>query len=76
MCYAVVEVKLKNESNSGELKRIDSKEALAKALTQYERLGTIEKVTVFYNHHTHRLVEKWEDEMYKEPVVEPTGAVA
>jgi len=73
MCYAVLEVKLKNESNSGELKRVESKEALAKALTQYERLGTIEKVTVFLNHHTHRLTETWVDEMYKEPTIELSG---
>lgn len=75
MCFAVLEVKLKNESKSGELKRVESKEALVKALTQYERLGTIEKVTVFYNHHTHRLTETWVDELYKEPEVAPPQAV-
>lgn len=66
MCYAIVEVKLKND-NQRELKRIESKDALAKALVQYERMGTVEKVTVFINHHTHRLTETWIDEMYKEP---------
>jgi hypothetical protein len=66
MCHAIVEVKLKND-NQRELKRIESKDALAKALVQYERMGTVEKVTVFLNHHTHRLTETWVDEMYKEP---------
>lgn len=68
MCHAIVEVKLKND-NQRELKRIESKDALAKALVQYERMGTVEKVTVFLNHHTHRLTETWVDEMYKEPEV-------
>jgi hypothetical protein len=49
---------------------MDSKEALAKEMAQLERLGTVEKVTVFYNHHTHRLTETWVDEMYVEPVIE------
>ena len=66
MCYAIVEVKLKND-NQRELKRIESKDALGKALVQYERMGTVEKVTVFLNHHQHRLTETWVDEMYKEP---------
>lgn len=73
MCYAVIEVKLKNEKTSaisGDLRKIDSKEALSKELVQLERIGTVEKVTVFYNHHTHRLTEAWVDEMYVEPVVE------
>lgn len=66
MCYSILEIKLKND-NQRELKRIESKDALAKALVQYERMGTVEKVTVFLNHHTHRLTETWVDEMYKEP---------
>lgn len=69
MCYAVVEVKLKND-NQRELKRLDSKDALAKALVQYERMGTVEKVTVFLNHHTHKLTEQWVDELYHEPQAE------
>ena len=68
MCYCILEVKLKND-NQRELKRIESKDALAKALVQYERMGTVEKVTVFLNHHTHKLTETWVDEMYKEPEV-------
>ena len=33
-------------------------------------MGTVEAVTVFYNHHTHRLVESWQDEMYAEKTAE------
>jgi len=66
MCFCVVEVKLKND-NTRELKRVESKEALNKALIQYERMGTVEKVVVFLNHHTHSCKEVWSDEMYKEP---------
>lgn len=77
MCYAIIEVKLKNEktsSVSGDLRRIDSKETLAKELVQLERLGTVEKITIFTNHHTHRLTEAWVDEMYTEPVAEPPNS--
>jgi len=66
MCYAIIEVKLKNDKERT-LKRMESKELLSKELVQLERMGTVEKVTVFLNHHTHRLTETWVDEMYKEP---------
>mgnify|MGYP003329346970 CR=1 FL=1 len=45
-----------------------------KELIQLERLGTVSHVTVFTNHHTHRLTETWIDEMYREPVVEAPPA--
>lgn len=69
MCYAVIEVKLKND-NQRELKRCESKDALSRAMVQYERMGTVEKVVVFLNHHTHRLTETWVDELYHEPPTE------
>jgi hypothetical protein len=52
---------------------MDTKDSLAKELIQLERMGTVEKVTIFTNHHTHRLTEAWVDEMYKEPVNGETG---
>ena len=76
MCYAILEVKIKNDSNRDPLKRIDSKEDLAKALVQYERMGTVEKVTVFLNHHAHKLTEAWVDELYHEPVVEQQSPIS
>lgn len=66
MCFAVIEVKLKSDKERT-LKRIESRDQLAKELRQLERMGTVEKVTVFYNHHTHKLTETWVDEMYHEP---------
>ena len=68
MCYAVIEVKLKNDKEKT-LKRIESKEQLGKELTQLERMGTVESVTVFINHHKNKLTETWVDEMYKEPEI-------
>ncbi len=68
MCvFAVIDVKFKNSSDR-DLRRIDTRERLAKELLQLEKLGTVESVTVFHNHHTHRLTEAWADEMYREPV--------
>lgn len=66
MCHCVIEVKYKNDKNP-ELKRVETKELLARAIADLEKLGTVEHIIVFYNHHTHRLVESWADEMYKEP---------
>lgn len=66
MCYAIVEVKLKNDKERS-LKRMETKEQLTKDLIQLEKMGTVEKVTIFLNHHTHRLTETWVDEMYREP---------
>jgi hypothetical protein len=67
MCFAVIEVKYKMDKEPSALKRIASKEALEKEQRALEQIGTVASVTTFYNHHTRRLVEAWQDEMYKEP---------
>jgi hypothetical protein len=36
-------------------------------------MGTVESVVVFYNHHTHRLVESWQDEMFHEKTPPDAG---
>lgn len=68
MCFAVIEVHYQNNSDRP-LKKIESKDALAKEILQLERIGTVSKVVVFHNHHAHNMVSSWVDEMYKEPEV-------
>ena len=69
MCFAIIEVSFTN-TKERDLKRMDSKDALSKQLVQLERMGTVDKVVVFYNHHTHKLTQTWVDELYHEPVAE------
>jgi hypothetical protein len=70
MCFAVIEIKYNLEKEPPKLKKIETKELLTKELAQLEQIGTVESVTIYHNHHKHKLVKKWEDELYKEPVAE------
>ncbi len=74
MCFCVVEIKYKSEKETV-LKRIANKEDLSKEINQLEKLETVASVTVFHNHHTHRLVESWNDELYVEPSTETLKSV-
>lgn len=67
MCYAVIDVKYSVDKEPATLKRIETKEDLTKELVQLERIGTVSSVTIYLNHHKHRLVANWIDELYKEP---------
>lgn len=68
MCHCIIEVKYNLDKEPAILKKIDSKDDLAKELLQLERVGTVASVTVYLNHHKHRLVSSWVDELYKEPI--------
>ena len=83
MCYAIIKVKYKKNTDTASLKEIKTKDELAKELVQQERMGTVESITVFLNHHCHKLTEAWSDELYQEPKTElpsaplaPEGLVA
>jgi len=69
MCYAILEIAYKNDKER-KTKKVAIKDDLSRELGQLEKLGTVEKVTVFVNHHTRKLTETWVDEIYQEPVVE------
>jgi hypothetical protein len=70
MCYAVVEVRYSVDKGAPALKKIETKEALAREIKSLEQLGTVSQITVFLNHHKHKLVSQWTDELYKEPEAE------
>jgi hypothetical protein len=70
MCYAVIEVRYSVDKDPPTLKKIETKEGLARVLKELEQIGTVSQVTVFLNHHKHKLVSQWTDELYKEPEAE------
>lgn len=76
MCYAVVEVKYNLDKEPNTLKKVESKEDLAKELANLEKMGTVSSATIYLNHHKHKLVANWVDELYKEPTAEPVVEVA
>lgn len=70
ICYAVIDIKYNLEKEPPLLKRIETKDALARELDQLEKIGTVASVTVYLNHHKHKLVSTWTDELYKEPTTD------
>lgn len=74
MCYAVIKVKYNLDKEAPSLKEMESKVQLEKELKQLESIGTVAEVTVFLNHHKHRMVKTWVDELYKEPENEVSTA--
>jgi hypothetical protein len=72
VCFAIIDVQYTVDKQPVVPKRVETKEQLTKEIEQLERLGTVAKVTVYLNHHTHRLVSSWSDELYREPTQEVT----
>lgn len=72
MCYAIIKIKYSVDKDPPTLKEIETKEDLAREQVQLERIGTVASITVYLNHHTHKLVSTWADELYREPDPTPT----
>lgn len=67
MCYAVIEVRYRHETEPDNLIPFKDADTLHARLEQLKKLETVERITVFRPDQTHQRVSSWNTTDHKEP---------